>query len=152
MSNHLKCNVLHYASEILGFSKSKEFQIERNQRRHCKICNSGDIDDEYHFICICSSYNQIRKRYINKFYFYIPSVVKFIELMQSVNYSVVIELCKLIREAFIIRQNIVNYTKVIFKAVSCNHLHVYIFLYYFFTFCNEYNILIFRCKCIIKNA
>ena len=82
-------------------------RTERNQR-HCMICNSGDLEDEYHFICICSAYNQIRKRYINKFYFYRPSVVKFIELMQSVNYSVVIKLCKFIREAFIIRQNIVN--------------------------------------------
>ena len=72
------------------------------------ICNCGDLEDEYHFICICSAYNHIRKRYIKKYYFSKPIVVKFLDLKQSTNHSTVLKLCKFTLEAFAIRQQFVN--------------------------------------------
>ena len=34
--------------------------VARNQR-HCMCCNSTDIEDEFHFICICPAFRNIRK-------------------------------------------------------------------------------------------
>ena len=53
-------------------------RIERNQRL-CNMCNSGEIEDEYHFLIICNAYKDIRVKYINKYYYTKPSVMKFIQ-------------------------------------------------------------------------
>ena len=26
----------------------------------CKVCNSDDIENEFHFLCICNAYNECR--------------------------------------------------------------------------------------------
>ena len=56
--------------------------VSRNQRV-CSLCNSGDIEDEYHFIIVCPVYTHFRSLYIKKYYYTRPSVFKFIELMGS---------------------------------------------------------------------
>ena len=48
------------------------------------------------------AYNEIHKCYINKYYFFRPTVVKFLQLMQTANYPTLLKLCKFIRKAFII--------------------------------------------------
>ena len=53
-------------------------RINQNQR-YCLICGSGDIEDEYHFVCICKPYETIRKHYLKKTYYVRPSVAKFID-------------------------------------------------------------------------
>ena len=40
-------------------------RTERNERR-CIMCDSGDVEDEYHFTLICSSYNDIRRLYLKQ--------------------------------------------------------------------------------------
>ena len=82
-------------------------RINQNQR-YCLICGSGDIEDEYHFVCICKPYETIRKHYLKKTYYVRPSVAKFIDLLQTINKSVLLRLCKFIHEAFVIRSHIVN--------------------------------------------
>jgi len=32
------------------------------------ICNSIDLENEYHFLLICNTYTDIRRKYINKYY------------------------------------------------------------------------------------
>ena len=59
-------------------------RLERNLR-FCLICNTQDIEDEYHFTLICNNYNDIRKKYIKRYYYVRPSVFKFTQLMQSEN-------------------------------------------------------------------
>ena len=34
----------------------------RADERLCQFCNSGNIEDEIHFICTCSVYNDIREK------------------------------------------------------------------------------------------
>ena len=53
-------------------------RIERNQRP-CVLCNSG-IEDEYHFVIKCPTYNDIRMKYA---YVRNPSMYKCIKLMSS---------------------------------------------------------------------
>ena len=34
--------------------------------RACKICNTGDVEDEQHFLSVCSKYSSERSQYIKK--------------------------------------------------------------------------------------
>ena len=83
--------------------------IPRNER-YCLCCNSRDIEDEYHFICICHCYCQLRKTYIKRFYYVNPSVFKFHQLLTSCNKNEIMNVCKYIKEAFTIRNSIINNT------------------------------------------
>ena len=63
----------------------------RNEARPqiiCNLCDKRDIEDEFHFIFVCSIYSNIRSKYIKKYFFQRPSMFKFIELMQSNNVNV----------------------------------------------------------------
>ena len=46
------------------------------EERHCAHCNSRDIEDEYHFLLICTRYSELRNKYILKYYRCRPSVYK----------------------------------------------------------------------------
>ena len=52
-------------------------RISRNERI-CQFCSIGDIEDEYHFVLVCTMYNELRVKYINRYYRRNPSVFKFI--------------------------------------------------------------------------
>ena len=52
-------------------------------QRRCTLCSSGDIQDEYHKIMICEHFRDVRVKYIKPFYSKRPSMLKFIELMNS---------------------------------------------------------------------
>ena len=69
----------------------------------CIMCDSGDVEDEYHFTLICSRYNDIRRLYLKQYYYRRPSVFKFIQLMQSDSYELK-KLCRYVYEAFDIRK------------------------------------------------
>ena len=71
-------------------------KIARNER-YCMYCGSRDIEDTYHFICIWPCYSTLRSRYIDKFYFLLPSVLKFNPLMGSSNKNILINLAKYIK-------------------------------------------------------
>ena len=58
--------------------------VVRNQR-YCQCCNSNDIEDEFNFVCVCSSFTDIKKKYIKKCYYIRPSVFKYLQLLQSRN-------------------------------------------------------------------
>ena len=53
--------------------------------RICGHCDSRDIEDEYHFVLICSKYGALRNTYIPRYFIRNPSVHKFIELLNSSN-------------------------------------------------------------------
>ena len=58
-------------------------RLERHERVS-QICNSLDIEDEYHFILICPTYvHQHRLKFISKYYIRRPSMFKFVSLMQT---------------------------------------------------------------------
>ena len=45
------------------------------------LCDSEDIEDEYHVTLVCQQFKDLRTKYINKYYYTRPSMLKFIELM-----------------------------------------------------------------------
>ena len=51
--------------------------------RTCSLCNIHDVQDEYHIAMICEYF---KEKYDKQYYYnYRPSIVKFIELMNTHN-------------------------------------------------------------------
>ena len=77
-------------------------RIERNERL-CIYCENRQIDDEYHFICECPIFNNLRGMYIKPYYRIRPNVYKLCQLLSTQNNTDIIKLGKYIKEAFQIR-------------------------------------------------
>ena len=74
----------------------------RNDRK-CETCNK--LDDEYHFLLECNLYTDNRNRYIKKYYWRRPSMLKCIELMTSCN-----------------KKDMRSLAKYVYKCFSINHI------------------------------
>ena len=61
--------------------------------RLCKLCNSGQIGDEFHFILECKSLENLRKKYLCKYYNQNPNIIKFNELMSTHKKKMLEKLC-----------------------------------------------------------
>ena len=73
---------------------SHKFLVERGRwdkppivyhERKCTLCNSGDIEDEYHVAMKCTYFKDIRVKYIKPYYYVRPSMQKFVNLMNTTN-------------------------------------------------------------------
>ena len=60
----------------------KPNKIPRNERKCC-VCKT--LEDEFHFLLECSIYKNLRQKYINKYFWKYPNILKFTELMVSEN-------------------------------------------------------------------
>ena len=62
----------------------------------------ADNENEYHFICICQLYKQLRRTYIPEYYFERPNMHKFIELISNDDTKTVCNLANFVYKAFLI--------------------------------------------------
>ena len=74
----------------------------------CTVCNSGDIEDEYHFILICPAYSDFRKNYIRKYFRVRPNVFKLLQLLNSSNVRILLNLSRFITCATKQRLSLLN--------------------------------------------
>jgi hypothetical protein len=74
-------------------------RIDRN-RRTCQLCNSVDIEDDYHFVLICPCYKDLRIMYIPLYYSKNPSMFKLVQLMQHISMKILNNLSAYVYEAF----------------------------------------------------
>ena len=67
---------------------SHKFLVERARwlkvkvpytQRTCTLCNSNDIEDEYHVTLVCEYLRDVRKKYIRPFYYQRPNMMKFLD-------------------------------------------------------------------------
>ena len=72
--------------------------------RKCRFCNV--LEDEFHFIIECNMFTELRKRYIPKFYLKRPSMIKFIDLINSTNERCIRKLSTFIFQAFKLRSEL----------------------------------------------
>ena len=72
------------------------------QNRKCKV-----LEDEFHFLLECHLYTDLRKRYINKFFWTRPNMLKFIELMSIDHGNMLKQLSVFIEKAFQWRKEII---------------------------------------------
>ena len=61
----------------------------------CNFCKT-ELGDEFHFLLVCKYFQEHRKRYINKFYYDRPNILKYRELMNKTNASELKKLCKFV--------------------------------------------------------
>ena len=73
---------------------SHKFLVERARCRKdkiphheitCSLCNIHDVQDEYHFALICEYFKEVSEKYVKQYYYNRPSMMKFIELMNTHN-------------------------------------------------------------------
>ena len=106
------CNINKYRSALCKFRMSAHrLEIEtgrwhkpsatpRNERK-CKMCNV--LEDEYHFVCECVLYTDIRRKYIKKYFWNRPSMQKLISLFNSGMSKEIRNLAIFIEKAFLLR-------------------------------------------------
>ena len=98
---------LRLSSHQLNIETGRHRNIERLERK-CKICNLGDLEDEYHFTLVCRAYGDLRKQYLPKFYYDKPSVFKFISLLNSTKLKILNNLALYIIKSFELRNTLIN--------------------------------------------
>ena len=81
----------------------KPESIPINERK-CIICNK--LEDEYHFVLECISYNDLRKQFLPVYYWKRPNMFKFIELINTENENIIKRLGTFIHNAFTVRTRI----------------------------------------------
>ena len=87
------------SSHLLQIEQGRFQNIDRNLRQ-CTLCDTHDLEDEYHFILCCPFYCDLRLKYIKPFYFHRPSMYKFTELLTSKSVKILSNLSKFIHVAF----------------------------------------------------
>ena len=79
------CNIIVYHKACIN-----QTPVERGrwmkpklqyEMRKCTLCDSEDIEDEYHVTLVCQQFKNLRTKYIKQYYYTRPSMFKFIELM-----------------------------------------------------------------------
>ena len=66
---------LRLSSHSLNIETGRHRNIDRSNRK-CSACNLNDIEDEFHFTLICTAYENLRKQYIDKYFYTRPSAVE----------------------------------------------------------------------------
>lgn len=79
-------------------------RLERNERT-CEVCQSRDIEDEYHMIFICTRYKLLRKRYIDKYYYERPNMLKLTQLLSNSNEQTLVNLACFLNCSLKVRRN-----------------------------------------------
>ena len=62
--------------------------------RKCTLCEMGDIGDEYHYMFVCSKFNEARKKFVKKSLYTKPSVKTFCDLIGSQKKSEIVKVAK----------------------------------------------------------
>jgi len=73
------------------------------ENRKCKLCNSNMVETEYHFLCICTLYQDLRIKYTVNQSFY--TVNKFVSMMSSPNSRKLRNISKFIYNAMLKRND-----------------------------------------------
>ena len=84
-------------------------RLPRNER-YCLFCRNSDIEDEFHFIIKCPCYSALRSKYIKIHYYIRPSMLKFIEMLQTDDKKIILNLSKYLKSAFALRFNLSHNT------------------------------------------
>ncbi|MEW8152430.1 MAG: reverse transcriptase family protein [Candidatus Thiodiazotropha endolucinida] len=70
--------------------------IPLNQRR-CTLCNCNDIADEFHYLINCSYFSTQRQKYIQRYYYIRPNILKYKELLALTSTIKLKKLCVFIK-------------------------------------------------------
>lgn len=74
--------------------------------RKCRICNK--LEDEFHFLFECQLYSDLRCKYLKRYFWNRPNMLKLKELMLSTNVNVTKNLGLFVEKAFKVRTDAYN--------------------------------------------
>ena len=96
------------------------------------LYNLNGLEDEFHFVLQCTKYNDLRKKYIKKYYWSKPSTFKLVQLLSVENGKELRNLGKFIHLACKSRNNLVRSTCVVhnFLTYLCYFLICHIYMLY----------------------
>ena len=63
--------------------------IQERKCRHCK----DEIGDEFHYLFNCSRFDADRKKYLKRYYYGRPNIIKYEEIMNTNNTEMLKKLC-----------------------------------------------------------
>ena len=98
---------LRVSGHSLRVQTGRYDRLERNMRV-CQICNSHELEDEYHFVFNCQPYHLLRNRYIKTYFRTRPSMYKFIDLLSTQNTNELYMLSRYVFEATKLRNETIN--------------------------------------------
>ena len=111
-------------------SRNHRFPVELGRwygkplnERICHFCNS-DLGDEYHYLLACSKFDMERKQYLKPYYYKRPNVLKYHEIMNTKNDSLLKNICRFI-DFFIEKCTLRNVAKKAYCKV-CIIMNVYV--------------------------
>lgn len=91
------------SSHDLAIERGRYENLSRNERA-CKYCNSGLIENEYHFLLVCPYYRELRQKYLKPYFCHWPTLNKFDDLMSKTNKNIICNVAKFIYHAFNLRK------------------------------------------------
>ena len=100
----LKLNKSEYLTFIKYRSSNHFLPVEQGRfnnidysDRKCRLCNSTDTGDEMHYLLICPFLENERMKYISRYYYTRPNLMKFKSLMGTTSLTKLRKLCKFIK-------------------------------------------------------
>ena len=69
------------------------------EERLCRLCETGSVEDEMHFVLVCNYFVTERQKFIPRYFYYNPSVPKFAQLMQSQNDVIIRKLSRYVYQS-----------------------------------------------------
>ena len=104
---------LRISSHRLNVERGRYKNIDRH-KRVCKLCMSGMVEDEFHFIMQCKAYDDIRRRYLKEIidgqFLMFSEWDIFVQILTSANRNVIVQYANYIYEAFKKRNYIIMNT------------------------------------------
>lgn len=102
-SSYLSILSSYYCKRFLAFrTRNHRLPVEVGrwrgiplQERYCAYC-SNVIGDEFHFLLVCQHFQQHRSKYLQRYYYKNPNIIKFEELMNIVAPKKLKKLCMFI--------------------------------------------------------
>ena len=62
--------------------------------RKCNFCEKNELGDEFHYLFICSYFQNERKDLLKRYYYLRPNIIKYQELMNCKNKHALLNLSK----------------------------------------------------------
>ena len=89
---------LRTSSHDLNIERGRYRQEERSERI-CNLCKVS-VETEYHFVMVCTAYENLRSKYLPSKYFVNPNIHKFNILMSCQAENIIENLAKFVFHAF----------------------------------------------------
>ena len=71
----------------------------RQENHHpCRMCDTNELGDEYHYLLVCPTIREIRERYLPSYFCRTPSIIKFSQLLSVTNNKKLKNLAKFVNQ------------------------------------------------------